>query len=136
MKINYKNVLSNKKLKCTVPRQLILEILSKSKLPIRAEDIFNKVKNSVDEVTVYRTLSRFENVGIVRQVNLRKGSVYFELNDDHHHHLVCVKCGVIEDFKENNEIEKILGRIVEKSSQFKIINEHSLELFGVCKACI
>ena len=135
MKIDYRNILSAKKLKCTIPRQLVLEVLFKSGLPMSTEGIFLKLKNKIDEATVYRILDSFESVGLVRQVNLRRGASYFELNNDHHHHMVCTKCGVIEDFKENIEIEKILERIVEKSSNFKIINEHSLELFGVCSRC-
>ncbi len=133
---DFKNILKEKGLKCTPSREMILEIFSGNKRPIRAEDIYNKLKNKIDEATIYRTISSFKKVGLIRQVNLRRESVYFELNNDHHHHIVCEKCGEIEDFKENSEIEKILGRIVEKSSRFKIINEHSLELFGVCSKCI
>jgi Fur family transcriptional regulator, ferric uptake regulator len=133
---DFKNILKEKGLKCTSSREMILEIFSGNKRPIRAEDIYNKLKNKIDEATIYRTISSFKKVGLIRRVNLRRESVYFELNNDHHHHIVCEKCGEIEDFKENSEIEKILGRIVEKSSSFKIINEHSLELFGVCSKCI
>jgi len=135
MELNYQKILKDGGLKCTSPRIMILEALDKFNKPVRALDIYNKLKNKIDEATIYRTLSSFEKNGIVRQVNLRREAVYFELNIDHHHHIVCLKCGDIEDFKESNEIEKILGRIVEKSSRFKIINEHSLELFGVCSKC-
>jgi Fur family ferric uptake transcriptional regulator len=114
---------------------MILEVLHIFDKPTKSFDIYNKLKNKIDEATVYRTLASFEKMGIIRQVNLRREAVYFELNIDHHHHIVCVKCGDIEDFKESSEIEKILGRIVEKSSRFKIIKEHSLELFGLCKTC-
>ena len=74
-----------------------------------------------------------EDSKILKRVDLRKSSSYFELNDDHHH-IVCTKCNEIEDF-ENLELEKILRRIVVKSSKFKNVNEHSLELFGLCKMC-
>ena len=42
----------------------------------------------------------------------------------------------VEEVVENNELEKIIGRIVEKSSKFKKVNEHSLELFGLCRMCV
>jgi Fe2+ or Zn2+ uptake regulation protein len=135
MRLDCEKILKNGGLRNTSSRCMILEVLSKLGRPVRAEDVYSKLKNKMDEATVYRTLSSFEKVGVVRQVNLRKDSMYFELNNDHHHHIVCVKCGAIEDFKESSEIEKIFGRIVEKSSRFKIINEHSLELFGVCNYC-
>jgi len=132
---DFKKILREKGFKCTPTRLSIIEIFLNNSKPISADFIFNKLKKKIDEATVYRSLSSFEKSGILRRVDLRKEAIHFELNNDHHHHLVCVKCGIIEDFKENNEIEKILGRIVEKSSRFKIINEHSLELFGVCSRC-
>lgn len=135
MKLDYEKILKSGGLRNTLPRVMIIEIMNKIDKPVKAEDVYLKLKNKIDEATVYRTLSSFEKAGIVRRVNLRRDSVYFEMNDDHHHHIVCEKCGEIEDFKESKEIEKILGRIVEKSSRFKIINEHSLELFGVCSKC-
>lgn len=135
MKVDYVKILKQYELKCTTSRIMILEILYNFDKPVKVEDVYSKLKNKMDEATIYRTLSSFEKAGIVRQVNLRRDSVYFELNNDHHHHIVCLKCGDIEDFKESNDIEKILRRIVEKSSKFKIINEHSLEIFGLCSRC-
>lgn len=135
MKLDFEKILKDGGLRNTPSRCMILDVLYKFGKPVSAEDIYGKLKNKMDEATVYRTLSSFLEKGIIRQVNLRKDSVYFELNNDHHHHMVCTKCGDIEDFKESNEIEKILGRIVEKSSRFKIINEHSLEIFGLCSKC-
>ena len=82
-----------------------------------------------------RIISCFEESGILKKVDLRKDSIFFEMNDDHHHHIVCVKCGEIEDFKENKDIGKILRKVVGESKKFKDIKEHSLELFGYCKIC-
>ena len=36
---------------------------------------------------------------------------------------------------QSNKIEKYLEEVVEKSSNFKKINEHSIELFGFCRKC-
>ncbi len=132
---DYKKILKENDFKCTPTRLDIVEIFLKNHKPISADFIFNKLKGDVDEATVYRTLSSFEKCGILKRVDLRKDSIHFELNNNHHHHIVCVKCGDIEDFREIKEIENLLGRVVEKSSRFKIINEHSLELFGVCSKC-
>lgn len=134
--IDFKKILREKGFKCTPTRLSIIEIFFKNSKPISADFIFNKLKKRIDEATVYRSLSSFEKSGILRRVDLRKEAIHFELNDNHHHHMICINCGEVEDFKENNEIERILGRIVEKSSKFKIIKEHSLELFGVCKTCL
>lgn len=135
MKLDYGEILKNSNIRVTSSRVMILENFYKTKRPIRAEDVYLNLKNKLDEATVYRTLSSFEKNKIIRRVNLKKDSAYFELNNDHHHHIVCESCGKIEDFRENVEIEKILKKIVEGSSNFKNINEHSLELFGSCNFC-
>lgn len=135
MKLDYEEILKNSDIRVTSSRVMILENFYKTKRPIRAEDVYLNLKNNLDEATVYRTLSSFEKNKIIRRVNLKKDSAYFELNNDHHHHIVCESCGKIEDFRENVEIEKILKKIVEGSSNFKNINEHSLELFGLCNFC-
>lgn len=124
----------------TRARKIILEMLRKSKAPVDARYIYKKIQNlentkKINEVTVYRTLTSFEKDGLLRRVDLRKDAVYFELSENHHHHMVCTKCDTVEDFK-NPEIEKILKRVAEKSSRFKQLTEHSLELFGLCSKCI
>ena len=133
--IDFKEILKNKGFKNTPTRMSILEVFLNNNKPLSADFIYKKLQNSINEATVYRTLSSFEKSGILKRVDLRKDSVCFELNNDHHHHIVCIKCGTIEDFKENKEIEKLLDQVVEKSVKFKNIKEHSLELFGFCKVC-
>jgi len=134
--LNNKILLKDSGFKITSTRLSILEIFNKNDKPISADFIYKKLKEYINEATVYRTLSSFEKSGILRRVDLRKESILYELNNDHHHHIVCTKCGLIEDFKENKDIEKILSKIVGGSSNFKNIKEHSLELFGFCKVCI
>jgi Fe2+ or Zn2+ uptake regulation protein len=132
---NHKDILKENGFKSTPTRLAVLDVFYKNHKPITALFIYKKLKGKINEVTVYRTLSSFEKCGILKKVDLRSDSICFELNNDHHHHMICVKCGAIEDFKESTEVEKLLGQIVEKSIKFKKIKEHSLELFGYCKVC-
>ena len=137
---NFERLLKEKCLKITPARLAVLEIFSSNNKPFSVDDIQIKLSKNrnikkINEATIYRIISAFEKLGILRRVDLRRDSICFELSDDHHHHLVCNSCGLIEDFKENKGIEKILEQIVKKSSEFKNIKEHSLELFGVCKNC-
>ena len=128
-------LLKEKGYKITPTRMAVLEIFLKNHKPISALYIYKKLNGKINEATVYRILSSFEESSILRKVDLRKDSLFFELNDDHHHHIVCTQCGEIEDFKENKEIEKLLEKVVGESKKFKNIKEHSLELFGLCKIC-
>ena len=135
-KQGFEKILHNAKLKNTASRLAVLEMLSEIKYPATVEDLYKSLgKNKVDLVTLYRTLASFEKRGILRRVDLRKDAVYYELNTDHHHHIVCTNCDKIEDF-ENSEIEKVLGKIAKKSINFIDIKNHSLELFGLCRECV
>lgn len=123
--------------KVTKARLAILEIFTKSKSPLDAEIVYkqlNKKHKNINEVTVYRTLTSFTESGILKRIDLRKDSVHFELAKEHHHHVVCMNCSTVEDF-ESGELEKVLGKIINRLSKFKRVKEHSLEFFGLCMRC-
>jgi Fur family ferric uptake transcriptional regulator len=131
-----KKILQNAKLKNTASRAIILETLLNIKQPETAGEIYKRLrKNKIDLVTLYRTLASFEKNKLVKRVDLHKDAIYYELNLAHHHHIVCTSCEKVEDF-ENTEIEKVLKQISAKSVKFKNVREHSLELFGICNACV
>ena len=132
-KQDFEKILHNAKLKNTNPRLAVLEALSEIKHPETAQEIHKRLKK-VDLVTLYRTLTSFEEKQLVKRIDLHKEAIYYELNTDHHHHIVCIKCNAIEDF-ENSQIEKALVKIVKNSFKFKNVEKHSLELFGVCNTC-
>ncbi len=135
-----KEILRVKGFRVTSARLAVLETLSKSRVPLDVGAIykkFSKIKKlkKINEATVYRTITSLEEGGVLKRVDLRKTSSYFELAAArHHHHIVCINCNDIEDF-ENPEVEKALGRVVGRSAKFKSVHEHSLELFGLCKVC-
>lgn len=97
-------------------------------------EILNSVtvrKKTINKVTIYRILSSFVRLGIIRKIHLGR-EVRFELtNSGHHHHLVCMDCGGIEDIELE---EESIFTEVHRQSSFKVIS-HSLELFGTCKKC-
>jgi Fur family ferric uptake transcriptional regulator len=133
MEKNSFEILKNAKLKATKARLSILNIFSDICKPLCAEDIYKKV--DFDLVTIYRTLTSFERVGILKKINLQKESIYYEPSKHHHHHIICTDCGLIEEF-QICEIEKISKEALKKATKFDAIKEHSLELFGICKTCL
>lgn len=121
-------------LKVTIPRLKILEILETSpQRHMSAEDIYRKLLESHEEVglaTVYRVLTQFESAGLISRLNFEGGHSVFEMNaGDHHDHLVCLNCGLVEEFfdeiieKHQREIAKNLGFT---------LSEHALTLYGIC----
>ena len=77
-------------------------------------------------------LTNLKELEIVKEIRLRDREVRYELsNCEHHHHLVCEKCGDIEDVAL---CEEAILKEVKKQSHFKI-DSHTLEFFGLCEKC-
>ena len=80
--------------------------------------------------TVYRALSNFEKVGILVKSTFEDGKAVFEINHGRHHdHLICMECGEVEEFVDE-EIERRQKQIAIKKG-FTLKN-HSLALYGSC----
>jgi len=129
--------LRNAGLKVTLPRVKILEILERSdQRHMSAEDMYKALIDSGEDIglaTVYRVLTQFETAGLVTRQHFEGGHSVFELNQgDHHDHIVCVKCGRVDEFMDG-EIEKRQKQIaVSKGYE---ITDHSLYLYGICSNC-
>lgn len=131
------NELKKAGLKVTLPRVKILSILENSDTRhFSAEDVYKVLLEGGEEVglaTVYRVLTQFESAGLVTRHHFEGGHSVFELNaGEHHDHIVCVKCGHIEEFydevieQHQHDIAKKLGFA---------ITDHCLYIYGVCKNC-
>ncbi|MFM9835230.1 MAG: ferric iron uptake transcriptional regulator [Methylophilaceae bacterium] len=121
-------------LKATLPRLKILELFENSKeRHLAAEDVYKVLLNSGEDVglaTVYRVLTQFEEAGLLIRHHFESGKAVFELNEGtHHDHIVCVKCGRVEEFYDA-EIEKRQEQAA-ASRGFKM-QEHSLMIYGTC----
>jgi len=133
---SFEKTLKDLKLKVTPTRLAILSVFSDDCKPINAEYIFKKLKGKdINIVTIYRTLTTFKDAGILKTVDLHKGSEHYELTGHHHHHIVCTDCGATESF-EDCDIEDLSKKVLKGSSKFKAIDQHSFEFFGVCRSCV
>lgn len=125
-------------LKVTLPRVKILQILESVHDPrhMSAEDVYNSLRDSGEDVglaTVYRVLTQFEAAGLVTRHHFEGGHSVFELTpEDHHDHIVCTKCGRVEEFFD--EVIEQQQELAAKRLGFKI-KDHSLYLYGVCGDC-
>lgn len=126
--------LKNAGLKATLPRLKVLSLFENSKeRHLSAEDIYKVMINSGEDVglaTVYRVLTQFEQAGLLIRHHFESGKAVFELNSGgHHDHIVCVKCGRVEEFYDA-EIEKRQESAAAKLG-FKM-QDHSLTIYGIC----
>lgn len=129
----------NAGLKVTLPRIKILEMLesrANEDRHLTAEEVYKNLLAEGEEIglaTVYRVLTQFEAAGLVMRHHFEGGNSVFELNrGGHHDHLVCVKCGRVEEFSDD-VIENRQHEIA-KNRQFTL-TDHALCLYGVCLDC-
>jgi Fur family ferric uptake transcriptional regulator len=121
-------------LKATLPRLKILDIFQNSAVRhLTAEDVYKILladNMDVGLATVYRVLTQFEQAGLLNRNHFESGKAIFELNQrSHHDHLVCLDCGRVEEFVDE-EIEARQQRIAAERG-FRIA-EHALAIYGSC----
>jgi Fur family ferric uptake transcriptional regulator len=129
------NYLNGMGLKHTKQRDLILIAFLDCNEHISAEQLYQKVRNdnpSIGFTTVYRTLKLLVEAGLAQERHFDDGLTRYEVEHDHHDHLVCLQCGKIIEF-ESEEIESAQERIAAEYG-FKILR-HRHELYGHCSSC-
>lgn len=121
-------------LKVTAPRLKMLELLEKSEdRHMTAEGIYRQLLESGEEIglaTVYRALTQFEAAGLVTRHHFEGDQAVFELErGPHHDHIVCIRCGRVEEFYDKI-IEERQRAIAEKLGF--TLRDHALTLYGEC----
>ena len=121
-------------LKATLPRLKILDLFESSDVRhLTADDVYRVLLNDNIDIglaTVYRVLTQFEQAGILVRHHFESGKAVYELNQgSHHDHLVCLQCGRVEEFFDE-EIERRQKKIA-KERGFEI-HDHSLHIYADC----
>ena len=124
-------------LKVTLPRLKILDMLeSAENMHLSAEDVYKALLEDGEEIglaTVYRVLTQFESAGLVARHHFEGGNSVFELNHgEHHDHIMCVKCGRVDEFFDE-VIEEHQAAAAKKLGYQ--MTDHSLYIYGICSAC-
>ena len=124
-------------LKITLPRIKILQILESNEVHhVSAEDVYKLLLLNGEEIglaTVYRVLTQFEQAGLVIRHNFEGGHSVFELSTEtHHDHIVCVRCGRVEEVTDE-EIERRQQEVADRLD-FEL-TDHHLNLYGLCATC-
>ena len=120
----------------TGPRRVIVEILAASQRALTPLDIYDLGRVEYPRlglVTVYRTLEKLEDLGLVQRVHQADGChMILPAAQGHEHVLICHNCGHAEFFSGDD-----LGGLIESvasRSGFRI-QEHWLQLSGLCEEC-
>ena len=122
-------------LKVTGPRLKILALLENAEPHhMSAEDVYKALLASHEDIglaTVYRVLTQFEAAGLVQRHNFDGGYSVFEMaSDEHHDHIVCIDCGLVQEF-QNSMIEQQQEKIAQQLGFH--LQDHNLCLYGRCQ---
>lgn len=134
MERELEKIFAREGMRLTTPRKTIFKTLQESDAPLSASMIAKRCE-SIDRVSVYRTLELFVRLGIVRSVPIGWKQRY-ELTDpfrSHHHHLSCTKCGRLIDV-HSLKFEKLVNNVVAEYDF--IATDHTFEVRGLCKDCL
>jgi Fur family ferric uptake transcriptional regulator len=114
-------------------RRQVIELLDGEHCALSALEIDRRLPE-VGRATVYRTLEQLEELELVFRVQVGGESVAYERNDPtgHHHHLVCVRCGRLVPF-EDQELEQAIHTVAERA-EFEV-TAHDVLLRGICPRC-
>jgi Fur family ferric uptake transcriptional regulator len=120
----------------TRQRELILRALCELDGHASAERVREKVvvdQPRINLSTVYRTLERLRDLGILSQIDLGRQCAEFEIVADHpHHHLVCRGCGRVIDL--DHSYLAVLDEPIRRDFGFEPILCH-FAIFGLCRQC-
>ena len=136
--LNAKDILSKNRINRTKFRTQLLSLFFTSEKSLSIEEILNSFNNSINKVTVYRSLESFENKGLIHKVpdsnNCKRYSLCkenecgLESHNHNHGHFICYSCNqtfCIENVKLP-EIKPLKG--------FQV-KELKLTLEGYCSDC-
>ena len=127
--------LEDHNLKHTRQREAILEIFLSIKGHITGDDLYQQVREghpNIGYTTVYRTMKLLCDAGLASERHFDDGVTRYEIEHEHHDHLVCLRCGKIIEF-ECQMIEAAQDEIVKRYG-FRLLR-HRHELYGHCSDC-
>jgi Fur family ferric uptake transcriptional regulator len=119
-------------------RRAVVELLGEQDCALSALEIEGKLQardHAIGRASVYRALDQLESLRLVQRLEMGTGTASYErvrATGEHHHHLVCERCGTVVPF-EDTQLERAIAR-VSRSASFNV-SDHDVTLHGLCRGC-
>jgi Fur family ferric uptake transcriptional regulator len=122
----------------TGSRKSLVGILAGAGQPMSMPEILAAVR--LPQSSAYRNLAVLESAGVVRRIVTHDEFYRYELAEDltgHHHHLVCERCGLVEDFTLSKGLEASLETALAKTASKRglAVGGHRVDVYGLCQEC-
>lgn len=124
----------------TRARRAVVAALAAADGPLSAAELHSVVEPAVPLSSLYRSLSVLEGAEVVVPHFGTKGLTRYELAEwltGHHHHLVCVECGSVDDIDIPTRYEAEVRQLVDDIGSLAAFTPtaHVLEIEGRCSSC-
>ncbi|HEY7703255.1 MAG TPA: Fur family transcriptional regulator [Acidimicrobiia bacterium] len=131
--------LASREVMYTRGREAVVRELQRMSGPLSAAELHERI-DSLPLSSLYRSLTVLDEAGVLRKHHDADGLARFELADwlgEHHHHLVCVSCGIVEDVSLSDKSERLLDRLAGSLAGEAGYEprDHVLEVEGLCGNC-
>lgn len=127
----------------TAGRMALVDVLGRAKRPLTLPEILERAP-TMPTSSAYRNLLVLEVVGVTHRIVTSTATngdhARYELTEDlteHHHHLICSRCGAVEDVPASSKLEESVKRAaveIERGTGFQT-QHHRVDLVGLCKRC-
>lgn len=124
-------------LRATDHRIQVLFCFSRAKQAMTVYELTDllRKKHNIDQATIYRNLISLTEVGLIRKLDFNDGQSLYEFEDGRlSPQIICRKCKMIEKI-EGVPLDAMLKKIITKSKKFKIANEYTVQVYGLCRSC-
>lgn len=120
----------------TAPRRAVVEIVASSQHVLSPLEVYEQARArnpGLGLVTVYRTFEKLEALGLIQRVHQPSGChAFIAAASGHQHPVICQRCGRV-DFLDGDKIDLLVSPEVVKIGY--LIQDHWLQLFGLCAEC-
>jgi Fur family ferric uptake transcriptional regulator len=119
-------------------RAAIIELLDEQHCALTAAEIQRELQRrgrEASRASIYRVMEELERIGLLARVEVGQGTARYEPARgaaEHHHHIVCERCGRLEPFSDPG-LERAIERVSERLAVE--VSEHEIVLRGACRSC-
>jgi Fur family ferric uptake transcriptional regulator len=122
----------------SAPRTAVVDAVAELGCSVTAREIAQLLDGrgqAVGLASIYRALDLLEGLGLVQRFEVGESAARYEPvqpGGEHHHHLVCERCGEVSAF-EDPALERAIERLSHRVDY--AVGHHDVTLRGECPAC-